>query len=66
MRRWLALALACWLLPAWSQTPPPAPKKKLARPAPAKPSKVQKAHRQATPEQIRRFNELQKKQDANR
>ena len=21
MRAWLALALACWLLPAWAQTP---------------------------------------------
>jgi hypothetical protein len=65
VRAWLALALACWLLPAWAQTPPPA-KKKDAMPAPVKAQKMQKAHRKATPEQVRRFNELQKKQDAKR
>ncbi len=62
MRGWLALALACWLLPAWAQSPPPAQKKD-AKPVPVK---AQKAHRKATPEQIRKFNELQKKQDAKR
>lgn len=67
MRAWLALALACWLLAAWAQTPPPA--KKAAKAASAKERqalKAQKAHRKATPEQVRRFNELQKKQDAKR
>ena len=64
MRGWLVLALACCLLPAWGQTPPPA--KKAAKPAAAKEQKGQKAHRKATPEQIRKFNELQKKQDAKR
>jgi hypothetical protein len=44
------LALACCLLPAWAQTPPAA----------------KKAHRKATPEQIRKFDELQKKQDPKR
>jgi len=68
VRRWLALALACWLLPAWSQAPAtvPAQKKKAARLATVKAPKAQKAHRQASPEQIRRFNELQKKQGAKR
>ncbi|MDH3319776.1 MAG: hypothetical protein OEO84_08825 [Betaproteobacteria bacterium] len=68
MRAWLALALVCWLLPAWAQAPAPTPtqKKRAARPAPVKRQKAQKAHRQASPEQIRRFNELQKKQGAKR
>ena len=61
MRAWPALALACWLLPAWAQTPPAL--KEAKKPTPAK---AQKAHRKATPEQVRRFNELQKKQDAKR
>ena len=68
MRGWLALALACCLLPAWAQTPPPA-QKESKKPAPVKPQKAQKpqkAHAKATPEQIRKFNELQKKQDAKR
>ena len=65
MRSWLALALACWLLQAWAQSPPPA-KKKDARPLPEKTQKAQKAHRKATPEQVRKFNELQNKQDAKR
>jgi hypothetical protein len=71
VRAWLALALACCLLPAWAQTPPPA-QKESKKPAPAKPQKAQKAqkpqkaHAKATPEQIRKFNELQKKQDAKR
>ncbi len=59
MRAWLALALASCLLPAWGQTPPPAQKKD-ARPAPVK---AQKAHRKATPEQVRKFNQLQQKSD---
>jgi len=70
VRRWLALVLACWLLPAWAQAPATAPaparaqKKNAARAAPSKTQKTQKAqkaHHQASPEQIRRFNELQKK-----
>ena len=65
MRPWLALALACWLLPAWAQTAPPV-QKKGARPAPVKAQTAQKAHRKATAEQVRKFNELQKKQAAKR
>jgi len=71
VRGWLALALACCLLPAWAQTPPLA-QKESKKPAPVKPQKAQKAqkpqkaHAKATPEQIRKFNELQKKQDAKR
>jgi hypothetical protein len=48
---WLALALAI-ALPALAQDKP-APKKK--------PAAKQVAHKKATPEQIRKFNELQKK-----
>jgi hypothetical protein len=59
VRAWLALALASCLLPAWGQTPPPAQKKD-ARPAPVK---AQKAHRKATPEQIRKFKQLHKQSD---
>ncbi|MNY73650.1 hypothetical protein D3C86_2124900 [compost metagenome] len=55
--RWLALVLACALAPAWAQEPKPAAKKA---------AKPQKAHAKATPEQIRKFNELQKKQEAKR
>ena len=51
MRLWL-LALALVAIPAWAQDKAPAKKK-----APAA-----KAHAKPTPEQIRRFNELQKKQ----
>jgi hypothetical protein len=71
VRAWLGLALACSLLPAWAQSPPAA-HKKAARPASVKAHKAhdarkaQKVHRQATPEQVRRFNALQKKQDAKR
>jgi hypothetical protein len=58
VRVWPALALAACLLPAWAQTPPA---QKLAKkPVPVK---AQKAHRKATPEQIRRFNQLQRKND---
>ena len=64
MRGWLVLALACCLLPAWAQTPPAA--KKAAKPAAVKEQKAQKAHRKATPQQIRKFDELQKKQDPKR
>jgi hypothetical protein len=46
----LVLALALVTVPAWAQDKAPAPKKK------------QVAHKKATPEQIRKFNELQKKQ----
>ena len=48
---WLALALAL-ALPALAQDKP-APKKK--------PAAKQVAHKKATPEQIRKFNELEKK-----
>jgi hypothetical protein len=61
VRARLALALAACLLPAWAQSPPPA--KKAAKPAAAKPAK---AHRKATPEQIRRFEELEKKRQTTR
>jgi hypothetical protein len=47
----LALALAT---PAFAQAP--APKKK--------PAARQSVHRKATPEQIRKFNQLEKKQEA--
>ena len=66
--RWLALVVtlavlgACAPAPVWAQEPKPAPKK-AAKPVPAK---AQKAHAKATPEQIRKFNELQKKQEAKR
>jgi len=50
-RAWLALVLAL-ALPALAQDKP-APKKK--------PAAKQVAHKKATPEQIRKFNELQKK-----
>lgn len=46
----LLLALALVTLPAWAQDKAPPPRKK------------QVAHKKATPEQIRRFNELQRKQ----
>jgi len=59
VRPWLALVLASLLAPAWAQTAPPAPKKD-AKPVPVK---AQKAHRKATPEQIRKFNQLQQKSD---
>jgi hypothetical protein len=61
VRTWLAVALAACLLPAWAQGAPPA--KKAARPATAKPVK---AHRRATPEQIRRFKEIEKKKHTTR
>lgn len=47
----LALAIA---LPVVAQDKPPAPKKKPAAKQPV-------AHKKATPEQIRKFNELEKK-----
>jgi hypothetical protein len=52
--RWLALALALAVLPAVAQDKKAPPKKK--------PAAAAKAHGKATPEQIRKFNELQKKQ----
>ena len=61
--KWLALAVTlavlgvCAPAPAWAQQP---------RPAPKKATKPVKAHAKATPEQIRKFNELQKKQEAKR
>ena len=50
------LALA---LPAMAQDKPPAPKKK---PAASKQAPV--AHKKPTPEQIRKFNQLEKKKSA--
>ena len=50
----LLLALALLALPAAAQDKKAPPKKK--------PAPVAKAHAKATPEQIRKFNELQKKQ----
>lgn len=61
MRAWLAAALAICLAPAWAQSPPPA--KKALKPAAVK---SQKTHRKATPEQVRRFKELQKKRHTTR
>ena len=58
MRLVLALALASLLAPSWAQTPPA--QKQAKKPVPVK---AQKAHRKATPEQIRRFNQLQRKVD---
>ena len=53
--RVLALIIALALVqPAMAQDKAPPPKKK---PAAAK----QKAHKKATPEQVRKFNELEKK-----
>ena len=49
----LALVLA---VPAWAQDMPPAPKKKPAA------KKQQAVHKKPTPEQIRKFNQLDKKQ----
>ncbi|MNC87530.1 hypothetical protein D3C83_32610 [compost metagenome] len=57
MRAWPALALACCLAPAWAQ-PPAAAQKQARKPVPVK---AQKTHRKATPEQIRKFNQLQHK-----
>ncbi len=53
----LLLALG---LPAWAQDKPqPAPKKK-----PAASRQAQKVHKKPTGEQIRKFNQLEKKQEA--
>ena len=59
MRLVLALALASLLAASWAQ----APAKKETRAKKPVPVKAQKAHRKATPEQIRRFNQLQRKDD---
>ena len=55
--RGLALALALALLPAHAQEKKAPPARKSAQKMP-----VAKGHSKPTPEQIRRFNELQKKQ----
>ena len=63
MRTSLALLLALALTPAWAQAP--APKKpKASAPKAQKAKPAQKAHAKPTPEQIRQFNELQRKQGA--
>ena len=49
--RLLILTLALLTVPCWAQDKAPPPAKK-----------QQVAHKKATPEQIRRFNELQQKQ----
>ena len=54
--RWLVLALA--LLAVSGVNAQEAPKKK----KPVAKKEVQASHKKPTPEQIRRFNELQKKQ----
>lgn len=75
MRRPLALALALAAPLACAQTPAaqegkPAAQKAQKAAAPQKASKPRgaqgatKAHAKPTPEQIRRFNELQKQQDS--
>jgi hypothetical protein len=51
------LLLLVLALPAWAQDKPAAPKKK---PAASKQAPV--AHKKPTPEQIRKFNQLEKKQ----
>ena len=51
--RWLALALVLAMVPALAQEKKKAPPKKMP---------VAKGHSKPTPEQIRRFNELEKKQ----
>ena len=51
--RWLVLLLALALSPSLAAQEAPKKKKKTA---------AAKAHQKPTPEQIRRFNELQKKQ----
>ncbi len=54
-----ALALLLVLaLPVWAQDKPPAPKKKPAA------KQAQTAHKKPTPEQVRKFNQLEKKQAA--
>ena len=53
----ILLVLLAFALPVWAQDNPPAPKKK---PAASKRSPV--AHKKPTPEQIRKFNQLEKKQ----
>ena len=59
----------CWLLaallgmPALAQEPPVEKKKPVAKKSPAKkqPAAIPKAHSKPTPEQIRKFNELETK-----
>ena len=61
--RWLLLL--AFVLPVWAQDKPPAPKKKPAASQDAKrPAKKQSqvAHKKPTPEQIRKFDQLEKKQ----
>jgi hypothetical protein len=53
------LVLLAFALPVWAQDNPPAPKKK---PAASKRSPV--AHKKPTPDQIRKFNQLEKKKSA--
>jgi len=52
--KWLALALALAVMPAFAQEKPKKP--------PPKKMPVAKGHSKPTPEQIRKFNELEKKQ----
>ena len=55
----ILLVLLALALPAWGQDKPPALKKK---PAASKQSPV--AHKKPTPDQIRKFNQLEKKKSA--
>jgi len=68
VRTALALLLAIVLSPAWAQPPAPAkPKAAAPKAQKAKPPKAKapaQAHARPSPEQIRKFNELQKKQGA--
>ena len=55
----ILLVLLAFAFPALAQDKPPAPKKK---PAASKQSPV--AHKKPTPDQIRKFNQLEKKKSA--
>ncbi len=57
--RFLLLLLA-FVLPVWAQDKPPVPKKKPAA------KKQQLAHKKPTPEQIRKFDQLEKKQGSDK
>jgi hypothetical protein len=60
----LALVMLAFLIsaPVAGQEPPLKKKPAAKKPAASKKQVPPKAHTQATPEQIRKFNELQKKQ----
>jgi len=70
VRTVLALLLAAALAPAWAQSPKDATSKPAAPKAPKASGGTAKAparaHAKPSPEQIRKFNDLQKKQGAKR